>query len=245
MNNDKKKKTIVLPLIFLVLFIGIFIFSAFKIVNYNIDTMKSKEIEKEISRVIIKDETKEFPTYRVDFESLNQIEQNSKAFVKVNGTDIKHIVVQGKDNEYYLSHDFNQKYSSLGCIFADYRNKLDGTDKNIIIYGHNMKNNMMFGTLKNVLTDEWYSNKENRIITFVTENANNLYEVFSVYEIEAEDYYITTFFEVGEFKKFVDTLKGRSKYKFNVDINENDQILTLSTCGKSNKDRIVLHAKKM
>ena len=163
--------------------------------------------------------------------------------MKVNGTKIEYVVVQSKDNNYYLTNNFEKKSNSAGWIFSDYRNKLDGTDKNIIIYGHNMRTKAMFGTLENALTKEWQENKENRHIVFATENEYSIYEVFSVYQIEAEDYYMTTDFKNNEFKEFVNTIKNRSVFDFEVDVDENDKILTLSTCANNSKYRIVLHAK--
>jgi len=100
----------------------------------------------------------------------------------------------------------------------------------------------MFGTLKNVLEEEWYNNRNNHIITLVTENKTYKYQVFSVYEIENEEYYINTEFENNEFKEFINTLKARSITNFNVEVTEEDNILTLSTCGDNNKYRVVLHA---
>lgn len=140
---------------------------------------------------------------------------------------------------------FNKKYNSSGWIFADYRNKFDGTDKNLIIYGHNVKDNSMFGSLKNILTKEWYDNEKNYNIKLATEEKNETYRVFSVYQIEEEDYYIQTKFKNSEsFSSFIKTLQKRSIKNFNEQISAEDNILTLSTCANNNKYRIVLHAKK-
>ena len=87
---------------------------------------------------------------------------------------------------FYLKHSFDKSNNSAGWIFADYRNKFDGTDKNIIIYGHNMKDNSMFGRLKSVISEDWYNNEDNKYITLITENEIQIYEVFSVYQIEKE-----------------------------------------------------------
>ena len=103
----------------------------------------------------------------------------------------------------------------------------------------------MFGSLKNILDPDWYNNEENTSINFITEKEKSVYKVFSVYQIEDEDYYIQTDFdENNKFKDFVEKIKGRSIKDFGIDVNEEDNILTLSTCGSSNKYRIVLHAKK-
>ena len=127
----------------------------------------------------------------------------------------------------------------------DYKNKLDGTDKNIVIYGHNIKDGSMFGTLKNILEEEWYNNEENYIIDLITEKEKLRYQVFSVYKIENEDYYIDTEFKKNEFVKFIETLKERSIKYFDVEVVEEDSILTLSTCADNNKYRVVLHAKRI
>ena len=128
----------------------------------------------------------------------------------------------------------------------DYKNKLDLTDKNIVIYGHNRKDGSMFGIMKNILKEEWYSYSENHTIQFITEKGEEKYQVFSVYKIEKEDYYIKTNFSTDkEFKDFIKTIKSRSIKDFNTELTENEQILTLSTCANDNKYRVVLHAKKI
>lgn len=225
-----------------------FVVSGIKIINYLKDAKTNEKIFDEISKdIIVQEDTSDTNTtkYDIDFVSLKEKNPDTVGFIKVNGTDIEYVVVQAKDNGYYLTHNFEKQQNSAGWIFLDYNNKLDGSDKNIVIYGHNMRNNTMFGTLKNILNDEWQKNEENRYITFSTEKEQAAYKVFSVYQIENEDYYIKTSFNFGEFKKFIDTMKARSKYDFNCDVTENDSILTLSTCANNNKYRVILHAKKI
>ena len=126
----------------------------------------------------------------------------------------------------------------------DYHNKLDGNDKNIVIYGHNTRDGSMFGSLKNVVQKEWYQNKENYLIKLVLENKIVTYQVFSTYTIKVEDYYINTIFKNDdEFNDFVNTIKKRSVYNYPVDVNSKDSILTLSTCTGNGTSRMVLHAK--
>ena len=244
LENIKK----IISLVFLLFFFILFIVSGIKIINYLKDAKKNEKIIYEISKDIEVERDNNDNNairYNINFTSLKEKESDTVGFIKVNGTDIEHIVVQGKDNSYYLTHDFERDYNSAGWIFMDYHNKLDGSDKNIIIYGHNMRNNTMFGTLKNVLKKDWFEDKKNRYITFITENEKAMYEVFSVYQIEAEDYYLKTSFNTGEFKKYIDSMKDRSKYDFNCNVTEDDSVLTLSTCANNNKYRVVLHAKKI
>ena len=252
MNEEKEKKKLpIIQIIIIIIFCLIFIFSLYKVIVYIIEGNKSdnvyNETLKDISIVIQENEStgETIQKYDINYDDLKIKNNDAVGFLKVNGTEINHIIVQAKDNDYYLRHNFLKEVSSEGWPFADYRNKFDGTDKNIIIYGHNMKNNNMFGTLGNVLNKSWQENPENQEIIFNTTSEDNKYKVFSVYQIDVEDYYIQTDFAGNEFKNFVDKLKSRSEYDFNVEVNNDDQILTLSTCGISSKYRVVVHAVKV
>ncbi len=185
--------------------------------------------------------------YIVDFDELNKINSDTVGWLKVNGIEINMPIVQSNDNSYYLKHSFDNKSNVSGWAFADFRNKFDGTDKNIIIYGHNRRDDIMFSPLVNVLKPDWYNVEENSIITFIDENqGEKKYQVFSVYQTEVEDYYIQTdFSKDSEYQKFFNTLKSRSIKDFNVEVTSNDKILTLSTCGNNSKYRVILHAKQL
>lgn len=244
-HYNKRKKNI-LSIILLCIFIILLVFSGTKIVIWYMNNQNNKKISDEIAEFVTVDETKEDEKYVVDFEKLKEKNPDVVAWLKVNGTNIETTVVKTTDNDYYLTHNFNKEYNSSGWIFADYKNKLDGTDKNLVIYGHNMRDDSMFGSLKWVINEDWYNNEDNKYITLITENETQVYEVFSVYQIEKEDYYIQTNFDTEkEFNTFAQTIKKRSKKDFNVDVNKEDAVLTLSTCANNNKYRVVLHAKKI
>ena len=245
-KHYNKNKTNIPIIILMIFFIILLFFSGTKIVIWYMNNQNNKKISDEIAEFVTVDETKEYEKYVVDFEKLKEKNSDIVAWLKVNGTNIETTVVKTTDNDYYLTHNFNKEYNSAGWIFADYKNKVDGTDKNLVIYGHNMRDDSMFGSLKWVINEDWYNNEDNKYITLVTENETQIYEVFSVYQIEKEDYYIQTNFNTEkEFSTFAQTIKKRSKKDFNVDVNKEDNILTLSTCANNNKYRVVLHAKKI
>lgn len=182
------------------------------------------------------------PLINVDLTNLQNQNNDTIGWIQVNGTNINYPIVQTRNNDYYLKHDFTKKYNDGGWIFADYRNNLVN-DKNLIIYGHARLNLTMFGTLKNVIKANWYTNNDNHLVRLSTINSNMSYQVFSTYVIEAEDYYIKTDFNNNEdYLKFLNEIKSRSVYNYGVNLDENDRILTLSTCYTDNK-RVVLHAK--
>ena len=243
-KRNNKKKLLIINIIQLILII-ILVYSAIHIVIWYKNNKTNKKIIEEISQAIeINENAEDEQKYKVNFEELKNKNSDTVAWLKVENTNIEFPVVKANDNSYYLTHDFNKENNKAGWIFADYKNKFDGTDKNIVIYGHNMRDDSMFGSLKDVIKEEWYNNEENKYITFVTENEYQTYQVFSVYQIEKEDYYIQTDFQDNEFEEFIKTIKQRSKKDFNVDVTSKDNILTLSTCANNNKYRVVLHAKK-
>ena len=247
-KHYNKKKTNIISIILLFIFIILLFYSGTKIVIWYMNNQNNKKISDEIAEFVTVDETKEDDEekYVVDFEKLKEKNSDIVAWLKVKGTNIETTVVKSTNNDYYLTHNFNKEYNSAGWIFADYKNKVDGTDKNLVIYGHNMRDDSMFGSLKWVINEDWYNNEDNKYITLITENETQVYEVFSVYQTEKEDYYIQTNFNTEkEFNTFAQTIKKRSKKDFNVDVNKEDNILTLSTCANNNKYRVVLHAKKI
>ena len=247
-KHYNKKKSNIPSIILMCFFTALLIYSGTKIVIWYMNNQNNKKISEEIAEFVTVDETKEDDEekYVVDFEKLKEKNSDIVAWLKVKGTNIETTVVKSTNNDYYLTHNFNKEYNSAGWIFADYKNKVDGTDKNLVIYGHNMRDDSMFGSLKWVINEDWYNNEDNKYITLITENETQVYEVFSVYRIEKEDYYIQTNFNTEkEFNTFAQTIKKRSKKDFNVDVNKEDNILTLSTCANNNKYRVVLHAKKI
>lgn len=242
--KPKNKKIVILSIIRIIFLITLLV-SVIYIVKWYIDSKQNEKLEEKILETVIVESDNTGEEYKIDFKKLKEINNQVVGWLKINGTEVEYAVVQAQDNNYYLKRNLDKKYNVGGWIFADYKNKLDGTDKNIVIYGHNMKDNSMFGSLKNILNEEWYNNEENYVIDFVTENEEQKYQVFSIYKIENEDYYIDTEFKKNEFAKFIETLKNRSIKYFNIDVSSEDSILTLSTCADNNNYRVVLHAKKI
>lgn len=248
-NKSKKYRKAILNLVIYIMVLSILLYSGIKIYKWYKDKTNNNKIVEQIRDTVIveeknEDENKE--ESKVDFNKLKEQNSDAVAWIKVNNTNIEYPVVKGSNNSFYLNHNFDKSNNSAGWIFADYRNKFDNTDKNIVIYGHNMKDNSMFGSLKNILNSDWYDNEENTNITLYTENEKCIYKVFSIYEIESENYYIKTeFSDDNNFEQFVKTIKKRSIKEFNIDVSKEDNILTLSTCANNNKYRVVLHAKKI
>ena len=249
-KNKKYKKVILNIIIYMILFF-VLIYSGIKIFKWYNDKTNNNKIAEQIKSTVIveeknEDENENKEEYTVDFNKLKEQNNETVAWIKVNNTNVEYPVVKSTNNSFYLNHSFDKSKNSAGWIFADYRNKFDSTDKNIVVYGHNMRDGSMFGSMKNILNSDWYDNEKNTNITLYTENEKCIYKVFSIYKIESEDYYIKTEFSNDkEFEQFVNTIKKRSIKEFDIDVSKSDNILTLSTCANNNKYRVVLHAKRI
>ena len=220
--------------------------SIFNIFMHRYSSIKTNEITKNVSSYITVDNEEQENEYSDKIKRLKEINSDTIAWLKVKGTTIEYPVVKSSDNEFYLSHSFDKSYNKAGWIFADFRNSFDDNDDNLIIYGHNMMDGSMFNSLKMVIKSEWYENEDNHLILLMTENKQNVYKVFSTYKISAQDYETITKYESKEnFKTYLNFIKKKSIFNYNTDVNEEDQILTLSTCDDNSNYRIVLHAKKV
>ncbi|MDR0738904.1 MAG: class B sortase [Oscillospiraceae bacterium] len=222
------------------------------ILNLISDSNKTTEDLERIRTVINHSADSANKETNADFKSnekkifaLKNLNPDTVAYLKVRNTNIDYPVVQTEDNDFYLYNSFQKKENGNGWTFMDYRNS--PADKNIVIYGHSCLDKTMFGTLKKTLEKKWLSDTSNYFVEFETENSDTLWEVFSVYTIPVETYYIKINFEdPQEFKNWIDEMKKRSVHNFNVDLDEKDRVLTLSTCYTSDaKIRLVLQAKQI
>lgn len=208
----------------------------------DVDFIDDREEETTTKKVGSSYSSAYYINYSQIFEELLKKNTDTVGYLSVNNTKINYPVVQASTNSYYLNRDFNKRKNSMGWIFMDYRNNAKDLDKNTIIYGHNIKQGIMFGTLKYALNSSWYKKESNQVITFNTPTKNMKWRIFSIYRIPATEDYLKTEFESDEeYMEFLNMLKNRSIYNFNVELNESSKILTLSTCF-SHTTRHVVHA---
>ena len=210
------------------------IFSLYKVITKAVDYKESKNTYEKIQEV--KNNSNNFS------EELIKINEDYKLWIEVPNTNINYPVVQGKDNDFYLNHDFNKKKSSSGAIFMDYKNNID-KDKNIIIYGHNMKNKSMFQNLMKFKHEGFW--KENNKIILTIDGKKYEYEIFSSYISDSEDINLKINFKNDdEYLKYIEDIKKKSIFHREIDIKSNDRIITLSTCSYEKDDaRMIIHGK--
>ena len=208
----------------------------------DVDFIDDREEETTTKKVGSSYSSAYYINYSQIFDELLKKNSDTVGYLSVNNTKINYPVVQASTNSYYLNRDFNKRKNSMGWIFMDYRNDAKELNKNTIIYGHNIKQGIMFGTLKYALNSSWYKKESNQVITFNTPTKNMKWRIFSIYRIPATEDYLKTEFESDEeYMEFLNMLKNRSINNFNVELNESSKILTLSTCF-SHTTRHVVHA---
>lgn len=183
------------------------------------------------------------PFMNVNFTELLAKNSDTVGWIKVDGTKVNYPIVQAEDNDYYLNHAFNGSSNLAGWIFADYRVNFEEFGKNTIIYGHNMNNKTMFGSIPSMLDSSYLNNSDNYYIKISTPTSNSVWKVFSIYTIEPEVYYLKTNFKSEPYENFLKTIKDRSVYDFGINVTTDDKVLTLSTCDNTGTKRIAVHAK--
>ncbi len=229
----KKLKTSAVFIITFIIFI-ILIINLTKILMWYLNHYKVTQTFTQIEK--IKKDNK--------IDELQHLNNDIIGWLTIKNTDINYPLVQGEDNYYYLSHSLDKTSNAAGWVFIDYRNNMDNLNKNTIIYAHNRVDNLMFGTLKNMLKDSWLNNKENHIIETNFLNQTYYWQIFSIYHIKTTNDYLKINFKDNEFIKFIQKIKNRSLYDFKTSIQEEDYIITLSTC-YSKTERLVVHAKML
>lgn len=175
------------------------------------------------------------------YHKLKDINPDYIFWLYIPNSNINYPVVKSKNNEDYLYKNFKNEKNIGGTIFLDSRNTLD--DKNLILHGHNLKDNSMFGTLKYFLDENYI--KKNKDIFILFENKIVVYEVFSSFIIDGKNFkYKHNFKNNTEFNNYIKYLTERSSIKFTENKNS-DSIITLSTCTNRKKnERIIVSARK-
>lgn len=186
------------------------------------------------------------------FDSLLKLNNEIKGWIFLSNTHIDYPVVQStSDPEFYLYHNYKKEPSRYGSIFIDSGCKLGTDSKNMIIHGHHMRDGEMFADILKLADIEFY--KQNPVIEFDTPAESANWKIISVFKTNtlAEhgpvfNYTLSEFASSKSFMNFVSEIKARSLIETHIDVNEDDKLITLSTCSYEFKDfRTVVVARKV
>ena len=260
-TGTKVRKIVVLVAI--AVFIGALVY----VVNYFfIEPAVNNAINDEIRELAYNKEktsptTPEGETSREqDWDALKKINDEIVAWIRLDDSRIDYPVMFHEDDDqysqYYLNHTYKHEWSAYGTVFIDYRSKQGTSSKNVITHGHNMLDGSMYHELMNY-SDRFEGDldyyRDHSVFTFNTPEEDAQWKVISVFKTstlyahgEFFNYMQGEFTSPAEFMNFVYNVRIRSMFNVPVMVNEDDQLLTLSTCSYEYSDfRTVLVARKV
>ena len=179
----------------------------------------------------------------INWDDLLKVNKEIVGWIQINGTKIDYPVLWHKGDDitgqYYLNHNYKRDYDSYGCIFLDYRCTSGMNSKNIVLHGHHMNDGSMFAGLMDYGGTEGNLDfyKKHPTIKFDTPQGDGVYKIISVYKTntlsahgEFFKYMVGDFQNDKDFMNYVYNTRIRSLINCPVDVNEDDELLTLSTC---------------
>lgn len=260
----KKKKKSIPFIVVLVVCIAVLVVSLWQLATIFIEYKKGSDEYDKLQSYVSTEPTEESDATGEDSESEDGTEsdaeteqiqrvavselkaQNSDTvgWIQIPNTEISYPLMHTSDDSYYLNHTFSKKLNSAGSIFMETLNSADFSDLHTIIYGHNMKNGSMFAGLKNYSSASYLVAHPNVYIDL--EDGTHAYQIFSVYEAEADsDSYTIGFAPDEVYEEYLKKIKDRSLYDTSVSVTKEDSVITLSTCTKHGEKRFLMHAKKL
>lgn len=255
-KNEKKEKNVKSRKVIITIFVVIFVISIIFIGAYIYKSYKEKKNNKDVlNNVEINSEeiTEEKTKRMLQVEELQKENQEVIGWIEIEETNINYPVCQAKDNEYYIKHTYKKEYSNDGSIFLDKDYEWNPPSSNLLIYGHNNKNENMFQELLKYEEESYY--KEHPTIRFATATEDSTFEIIAVFKSRVfykneqnvfRYYYFVNAETEGEFNEYVANCKKSSIYDTGKMATYGEQLMTLSTCEYSQENgRFVVVAKKV
>lgn len=183
----------------------------------------------------------------VDFDALLETGPDIIGWLTLPDSAINYPVTQTDDNEYYLHHLYDGTYNKVGCLFADYENAADFSDRNTIIYGHNMRDGSMFAALNEYAEQSYYDTHKQMYL--VTPEGGYVVELFAAFTAKpAESGNDTSPWRLewkddGDYTTWLTAMKERSVVESDVTVTCSDKVLTLSTCTPGGAQRFIVMGK--
>ncbi len=211
-----------------------------------VSDIKPIELEEAEERKELKsnENREDFPEMEVDFKALREKNPDTVGWLYVGSCGISYPIVQGEDNDYYMNHTFEGTVNSSGAIIMDYRDDKYLKDWNTFIYGHNMKNGSMFGSLKKLLKDETLYDTDPYIYVYLPGYIYR-YKIFSYYKDKPDSKMYWTADTLQEYRQYIRDALSLSVRDLGVETSEENNMVTLVTCSGSGagKMRFFVHGE--
>ncbi|MBQ9968669.1 MAG: class B sortase [Oscillospiraceae bacterium] len=185
----------------------------------------------------------EAPSVIVDLDGLQAISPQGVGWIMSDDRTINYPVMQGTDNDYYLDHLADGTVNRNGSIFMDFRNAADLSDRNTLIYGHNMRNGAMFASLS-LYSTPGYREAHPELLLIVPEGSFSLQVFAGCVAPGDSDLYQLSYRDDAGFTAYIEKVRLLSDFSSDVQICAQDKIVTLSTCSYDYDDaRYLLFCK--
>lgn len=220
-----------------IVFACVFVFSGINVAIALENYRKARSLYSQTQDVFVeepetveaKDETKtEMAPITVDFSGLLKRNKDVIGWVYCPDTVIHYPVVQGNDNKEYLHTGLNGNSLTSGTIFVDYRNQKIGQDVNYIVYGHNMMNKTMFGSLVNYKKQSYYD--KHPVMYYLTPTMDYRIELVAGCVVKTKEMIYQTQPDPMAFYEYLTRMQKRSTFQSGLTVTPKDRIVTLSTC---------------
>lgn len=163
------------------------------------------------------------------------------------------------DKFYYIDKDFDKNPSKAGTLFLDYRNNAETLEGHTIVYGHNQSDGSMFGNLLKYYQDEngrplkdpnndKFFKEHQYFYTYSPTLGKSIWQIFSIYETTTDELYIKTDFATSlRYYRFISDLQNKSFFKTDVELTQDSDVMTLSTCYKFSHEngRLIVNAVRL
>lgn len=174
------------------------------------------------------------PQTVIDFEPLKEQNPDIYAWIRVPGTSVDYPILQcEEDNGYYLTHTVDGEEKTAASIFTENYNSRDFKDPLTVIYGHNMRDGSMFGSLHKYEEQAFFD--ENREILIYLPDRILHYQIFAAYVSDNRHLMLNyDWKEAGVMEQYLEEVFSNQDPSAHIDaemeVTEKDHILTLSTC---------------
>ena len=166
----------------------------------------------------------------INFEELKAVNPDVVGWLHVPALDLSYPVMQGEDNEYYLTHTLEDEYNPLGSIFMECTNLPDFSHGNTLLYGHNTVDGTMFGRLREFGTDPSLRENEPYFYVYQADGRIGKYKIYSYYSVYKESDSFSWFTDDESYDYYVNMTKNLSIEPIEADFSERHNLVTLSTC---------------
>lgn len=207
------------------------------IVESNVEE-KSEKVEEEPEQETVVESGR-----MIQVKEIKEENPDIVGWLEIQNTGISYPVLQGTDNEYYMTHNYKKEKSKNGSIFLTKEYDWTIPSSNLLIYGHNLGNGTMFQELLKYASKDFYN--QHPTIRFTTTEEDAEYEIISVFKSRVyykseknvfRYYYFVNANTVEEYNQFITDAKKASLYNIEATAEYGDQLITLSTCSYHVKD---------